>query len=149
MGPEQRNISLLLLEIYNAVILGTRLVGQVKSVRFLTPEIAVMHAVGGTVMRGKTNPSPERDSIQTFIAIKRSGEWGLAAFQNTRVRPMGRNAGALWSGWYRIGYGSCFVQGDTNLVFVTSLACHLTFGCTTRFASLAACEPWRWAACVA
>lgn len=82
---------------------GTRLVGEVKSVRLLNPDVAVMHALGGTVMRGKSQPSPERDSIQTLIAIKRGGEWRFAAFQNTRVRPMGRNAGAaviwLFSDW--------------------------------------------------
>ena len=71
---------------------GTRLVGEVESVRFLSPDVARMHALGGTVMRGKSRPAPERDSIQTLVAIKRNGEWRLAAFQNTRVRPMSRNA---------------------------------------------------------
>ena len=71
---------------------GTRLVGEVESVRFLSPDVALMHALGGTVMRGKSRPAPERDSIQTLVAIKRNGEWRLAAFQNTRVRPMSRNA---------------------------------------------------------
>ncbi len=71
---------------------GSRLVGQVKDVRFLSPDVAVMHAVGGTVMRGnKSEPSPERDSIQTLVAIRQGGEWRLAAFQNTRVRPIGGN----------------------------------------------------------
>ena len=60
--------------------------------RFLSPDVALMHALGGTVMRGKSRPAPERDSIQTLVAIKRNGEWRLAAFQNTRVRPMSRNA---------------------------------------------------------
>jgi uncharacterized protein (TIGR02246 family) len=73
---------------------GTRLVGQVKDVRFLSPDIALMHAVGGTVMRGKSEPSPERDSIQTLVAIRQDGEWRLAAFQNTRIRPM-RNVAAF------------------------------------------------------
>jgi uncharacterized protein (TIGR02246 family) len=71
---------------------GTRLVGQVESVRFLSPNVALMHALGGTVMRGKSRPAPERDSIQTLVAIKRDGEWRLVAFQNTRVRPMSRDA---------------------------------------------------------
>ena len=71
---------------------GTRLVGKVESVRFLSPDVALMNALGGTVMRGKSRPAPERDSIQTLVAIKRNGEWRLAAFQNTRVRPMSRNA---------------------------------------------------------
>ena len=75
---------------------GTRLVGEVKSVRFLGPDVALMHALGGTVMRGKSRPSPERDSIQTLIAIKRAGEWSLVAFQNTRVRPMSRSTGSTF-----------------------------------------------------
>jgi hypothetical protein len=64
-------------------------------VRFLSPDVAVMHAVGGTVMPGKTKPSPERDSIQTLVATRQGGEWRLAAFQNTRVRPIDRNAVAF------------------------------------------------------
>jgi len=78
---------------------GTRLVGQVRDVRFLGSDVAVMHAVGGTVMRGKSRTSPERDSIQTLIATRDGGEWRLAAFQNTRVRPIGRNAASflIWT----------------------------------------------------
>ena len=78
-------------ELFDRWMKGTRLVGQVEDVRFPSPEVAVMHAVGSTVMRGKSEPSPERDSIQTLVAARESGEWRLAAFQNTRVRPIGRN----------------------------------------------------------
>ena len=66
--------------------------GEVESVHFLSPSVALMHARGGTIMRGKTGPSPERDSIQTLVAVKREGKWRLAAFQNTRVRPMSQNS---------------------------------------------------------
>jgi hypothetical protein len=64
-------------------------VGRVEDVRFLSPDVVLMHAVGSTVMRGESEPSPERDSIQTLVATREGGEWRLAAFQNTRVRPMG------------------------------------------------------------
>lgn len=59
-------------ELFDKWLKGTRLVGRVKSVRFLSPDVALMHAVGGTVMRGKTRPSPERDSIQTLVAVRRA-----------------------------------------------------------------------------
>ena len=72
---------------------GTRLVGQVMSVRFLAPDVALVHAVGGTIMRGQSEASRERDSVQTLVAVRRGGAWRLAAFQNTRLRPMGRTAG--------------------------------------------------------
>jgi uncharacterized protein (TIGR02246 family) len=78
---------------------GSRLVGEVKDVRFLSPDIALMHAVGGTVLRGKSEPVPERDSIQTLVATRQDGEWRLAAFQNTRLHPMDSSAGPflIWT----------------------------------------------------
>jgi uncharacterized protein (TIGR02246 family) len=70
---------------------GSRLVGQVKDVRFLSPDVVLMHAVGGTVMRGKSEPSPERDSIQTLVATRQEGDqWRLAAFQNTLASLLSR-----------------------------------------------------------
>ena len=78
-------------ELFDKWLKGSRLVGQVKDVRFLRPQIALMHAVGSTVMRGKSHPDPTRDSIQTLVAVKESGEWRLAAFQNTRLRNMGQS----------------------------------------------------------
>src|SRR5918997_954362 len=86
-------------ELFDKWLKGSRLVGKVKNVRFLSPDVALMHAVGSTVMRGKSEPSPERDSIQTLVAIRQDGQWRLAAFQNTRVRPMGPNpiAFLLWA----------------------------------------------------
>jgi uncharacterized protein (TIGR02246 family) len=50
-------------ELFDKWLKGTRLVGKVNDVRFLSPDVALMHAVGSTVMRGKNEPSPERDSI--------------------------------------------------------------------------------------
>jgi uncharacterized protein (TIGR02246 family) len=88
---------------------GSRLVGQVIDVQFLAPNIALLHAAGGTIMGGQSKPAAERDSIQTLVAVKR-GEWRLVAFQNTRVRPMGRKAAGtiVWlvSDWLWKLFGS-------------------------------------------
>ena len=81
-------------ELFDKWMKGTRLVGRVEDVRFLSPDVVLMHAIGGTVMRGKSEPSPERASIQTLVAVRQDDKWRLAAFQNTRVRPM-RNAAAF------------------------------------------------------
>jgi uncharacterized protein (TIGR02246 family) len=104
--------------LFDTYLKGTRLVGHVTSVRFLSPDVALMHAFGGTVkervparsgrageklMRGKSAPAPERDSIMTLVVTKTGGEWRLAAFQNTRLRPIGRNVAGtliwLFSDW--------------------------------------------------
>ena len=87
--------------VFDTHLKGTRLVGDVTGVRFLSSEIALVHALGGTVMRGKSAPTADRDSIQTLVAIKSGGQWRLDAFQNTRVRPIGRSTAGtlLWLGF--------------------------------------------------
>jgi uncharacterized protein (TIGR02246 family) len=70
---------------------GTRLVGEVTGVRFLSPDVALLHARGGTIPRDRTQPAAERDSVQTLVAARQDGTWRLVAFQNTRVRPIGRD----------------------------------------------------------
>lgn len=86
-------------QLFERWLKGTQLVGSVRRIRWLSPDIAVMHAVGGTIMRGKHEAEPARDSIQTLVAMRREGGWQLVAFQNTRLRSMSRGLGAvlLWS----------------------------------------------------
>ena len=64
------------------------------------PEVDQSQQVGGTVMHGKTEPVPERYSIQTLVATRQEGdEWRLAAFQNTRLHPIDSSAGVflIWT----------------------------------------------------
>jgi len=76
--------------LFGRILVGTRLVGKVRGVRFLTPEVALLHAVGGTVMPGQSDLDPDRNSIQTLVAARRDGAWELAAFQNSRAQFLGR-----------------------------------------------------------
>lgn len=78
-------------QLFDKFLKGTRLTGRIESVKFLNSDVALVHAVGSTVMRGKTKPSPERYSVQTLVATREGREWRFAAFHNTRVRPIGRN----------------------------------------------------------
>jgi len=78
-------------QLFDKFLKGTRLTGRIESGRFPSPDVALVYTVGSTVMRGKSKPSPERDSIQTLVATKSDGEWLFAAFHNNRVRPIGRN----------------------------------------------------------
>jgi uncharacterized protein (TIGR02246 family) len=78
-------------QLFNTYVKGTRLVGKVRSVRFLTPDVAIMHAVGGTIMADQTDIDPDRNSVQTLVAKKGvNEEWRLAAFKNTRAQYLGR-----------------------------------------------------------
>jgi uncharacterized protein (TIGR02246 family) len=77
-------------QLFSKWLKGTRLVGRVTRVTPRGADLALLHARGSTVMPGKTRPTPERDSIQTIVAVRRDGEWQILALQNTRVRPIGR-----------------------------------------------------------
>jgi uncharacterized protein (TIGR02246 family) len=76
--------------LFDTHLKGTRLIGDVVRVRLLAPDVALIHTRGNTIMRGKTRPDPARDSLQTLVAVRQDGSWRLTAFQNTRVRVMGR-----------------------------------------------------------
>ncbi|MGI8909269.1 MAG: SgcJ/EcaC family oxidoreductase [Rubrobacteraceae bacterium] len=75
-------------QLFDKFLKGTRLTGRILSVKFPSPGVALIHTTGDTVMRGKTEPSPERHSIQTLVAVRRDGKWRFASFHNSRVRPI-------------------------------------------------------------
>ena len=86
-------------QLFDKFLKGTRLTGRVLSIKFPSTDVALVHAIGGMAMRGKTKPSPERDSIQTLVAVREGTEWRFAAFHNSRVRPIGRSAATflIWA----------------------------------------------------
>ena len=64
---------------------GSRLVLELKSIRFLNADIAVIHVTGGIVEPGQARLAPERISHQTAVLVKRDGAWLYTASQVTRV----------------------------------------------------------------
>lgn len=72
---------------------GSRLTGQIDSLRFLAPDVVLIHASGSILDAGRTTPAPERSSSQTLVAKKSDGIWRFVAFHNTRIRPMGKTVG--------------------------------------------------------
>jgi uncharacterized protein (TIGR02246 family) len=58
-------------------------VGKIRSVRFLTPEVAVLHAVVGMVPPGKSDINPAVNAMQTLVAAKQDDRWCITLLQNT------------------------------------------------------------------
>jgi uncharacterized protein (TIGR02246 family) len=85
-------------EVFDRWMKGTRLVEERTEVSFVNSDVAIVHALGGTVTRGKSKPTPERDSIQTLVAVRDANGWSFVSFQNTRLRPIGAGAvsALLW-----------------------------------------------------
>ncbi len=65
-------------------------VSKVKSVRFLSPEVAVLRAIVGMVPPGQSDLDPNLNAIQTLVAAKRDGQWRIVLFQNTPAQLHGR-----------------------------------------------------------
>ena len=76
--------------LFDKFVKGSRLIGKIRSIRFVTVDIAIMIAVGGTVMAGQSDIEPERNSIHTIVAVKRENYWHFTAFQNSRAQYIGR-----------------------------------------------------------
>jgi uncharacterized protein (TIGR02246 family) len=55
----RQEIALFHQHLFDMFLKGSRLVGKVRSLRFLTSDVAVMHTIGGTVMPGQTNLESE------------------------------------------------------------------------------------------
>ena len=62
--------------IFDTLVKGSRLEGEVKFVRFLSPQLAVMHSVVKTILPGQAEASPGRDSMQMFRCYE--PQWRLA-----------------------------------------------------------------------
>lgn len=71
-------------QLFDTSVKGTRLEGEVKFVHFLSPQLAVMHAVGRTMLPGELEPSPSRDSMQIFVVMKSDGVWHVEGLLNAR-----------------------------------------------------------------
>lgn len=71
-------------KIFAGEVKGTRLEGEVKFVQFLSPGLAVMHAVARVWLAGQREPSPSRASMQLFVVRKQQREWLVDAVLNAR-----------------------------------------------------------------
>jgi uncharacterized protein (TIGR02246 family) len=50
-------------QLFDTWLRGTRLTGRIETVRFLGPDVALVHATGGTIFAGEAASRPSRDSI--------------------------------------------------------------------------------------
>jgi uncharacterized protein (TIGR02246 family) len=65
-------------------------VSIVRSLRFVGPDVALIHAVAGMTPPGKTEINPAVNAIQTVVASRRDGRWLIQQYQNTPAAFHGR-----------------------------------------------------------
>ena len=75
--------------LFEGILKGSRLVevGIPVEVRFLSPDVALVHCGGAVLRAHQKKPSRRAISVQTLVAVKQEDRWLFAAFQNTRYRP--------------------------------------------------------------
>jgi uncharacterized protein (TIGR02246 family) len=73
-------------QIFDTFFKGIRLWVQIKSVRFLKPDVALIHTVGKHLKPGESDASPEPEFRQTWTVSKHGKEWLIDAFQNTPIQ---------------------------------------------------------------
>ncbi|CAM4490387.1 SgcJ/EcaC family oxidoreductase [Nocardia ninae] len=61
----------------------TRLDGEITGLRFLTPDVALIHA-RGAVLKGNRRRNRRNTKVQTTVVVRTNGDWQIAAFQNTK-----------------------------------------------------------------
>ena len=72
--------------IFDTFYKGTRLWIQVKSIRSLKSDVALIHSVSKVLRAGESDASPEPEFIQSWVVTKRKGAWFIDAFQNTPIQ---------------------------------------------------------------
>ena len=72
--------------IFDTIYKDTNINLTVKQIRFLRPDVAVVHVTGH-----REGPTKEltQDAILTLVMTKEQHGWSIAAFQNTGVAPRG------------------------------------------------------------
>lgn len=72
--------------IFTTIYKDSHNVGTVKGVRFLRPDVAVVH-VEWNLEFSMGSEKRKGHAINTMIMTKDDGKWSIAAFQNTPVQP--------------------------------------------------------------
>lgn len=63
---------------------------KVKSIRFLTADVAQLEAIAGMIPPGKKELDPKLNAFQVMTAIRRSRRWVIAHLQNTPAQLQGQ-----------------------------------------------------------
>lgn len=74
--------------LFRGVLTGSALVGEVLSIRYVAPDVALLYANGSVLMPWRSRLPKRRQSIQTMVAVRGPEGWRFTANHTGRVRPM-------------------------------------------------------------
>ena len=71
--------------LFTKLLKGSRLATEITQLRFLTPDVALIHAKAAVLKKGRRR-TRGNNRLNTTIAVRTDGRWLLAASQNTTHR---------------------------------------------------------------
>ncbi len=73
-------------QIFDTIYKDSRLAATVKQIRFLRPDVAVVHIESNLTF--KLNGEEKKgNGFVTLVMTREKGKWSIAAFQNTAIQP--------------------------------------------------------------
>ncbi|MGV9328589.1 SgcJ/EcaC family oxidoreductase [Streptosporangium sandarakinum] len=75
-------------KLFRGVLAGSALVGDLESVRYPTPDVAIAHGTASVLMPWRSTLPRRRLSRQTIVAVRTETGWKIDAIHNGRVRPV-------------------------------------------------------------
>ncbi len=76
--------------IFSTIYKDSRNAGTVKSIRFLRPDVAVVHTEWNLLHDLSDGETRKGHALNTIVMTKEKGKWSIAAYQNTPIRAEGR-----------------------------------------------------------
>ena len=75
-------------QLFDSFLKGSKMGGDdgIADIRFLTPDIAIVHGKGVIKLKWQKKPPKGRQSINTNVVVKENGKWKIDAFHNSRIK---------------------------------------------------------------
>jgi uncharacterized protein (TIGR02246 family) len=109
--------------LFRGVLAGSALVGEIESIRYLGPDIALVHGFASVLVAWRSRLPERRLTRTTIVAVRTGAGWRITSINNARVRPLGIPAPGSFPGRMartlvraaavlRLGRARCVVGAD-------------------------------------
>jgi uncharacterized protein (TIGR02246 family) len=75
-------------KLFDSVMFGSRLRLADITIRFVTPDLALIHADASLSMPWQSADARKHRWLQSYIVVRNDDGWRIAAFQSAEVRPL-------------------------------------------------------------
>ena len=74
--------------LFGGVLTGSALVGEIESIRYPAPDVALVHGLASVLVAWRTAVPRRRLTRTTVLAVRTPQGWRIRSITNSRVRPI-------------------------------------------------------------